>query len=453
MSVDNKWALSRRGVIKGGAALAAATAVPTGWAIAQAKPVKVGLMLPYSGTFAQLGENITTRHRAADRREGRQARRPRDPDRQARRRIQARELGLQNADRLVKRDNVDVLIGTVHSGVQMAIHKVVTESGTLTIVPNAGAVAVTRDLCAKNVFRTSFTNWQPAYGMGVARGQEAATRRRVWVTWDYAAGAESRARASRKASRRVAARSLPTLSLPFPQTNFQPLLAQIPGLGVDVVGAFFAGGGAVQFVKDYAAAGLKVPLCRLRLPDRGHRSRPQGAAAEGVETALHYGDGLDNPKNTAFRNAFKDKAGRDADVYAVQGYDAAQLLAVGLEAVKGNIEDEANLYKAMRAAKIDSPARPDQHLALAGSRAEHLPAQGDRRPEQGDRHRRREPRRPGHRLQAGLIDSLRLARRRDGPALYTQCGPATCVMDFPDCSRSSSTACSTGCCCSSSPAA
>ena len=84
----------------------------------------------------------------------------------------------------------------------------------------------------------------------------------------------------------------------------------------------------------------------------------QGAAADGIETALHYGDGLDNAKNAAFRKAFKDKAGRDADVYAVQGYDAAQLLALGLEVVKGNLEDEANLYNALRAAKIEIPRGP-----------------------------------------------------------------------------------------------
>jgi branched-chain amino acid transport system substrate-binding protein len=150
---------------------------------------------------------------------------------------------------------------------------------------------------------------------------------------------------------------LPDLTLPFPQTNFQPLLAQIPGLGVDVVGSFFAGGGAVQFVKEYVSAGLKAPLCGSGFLTEGTLGA-QGAAAEGIETALHYGDGLDNPKNAAFRKVFKDKAGRDADVYAVQGYDAAQLLGVGLEAVKGNIEDEANLYKAMRAAKIDSPRGP-----------------------------------------------------------------------------------------------
>ena len=224
-------------------------------------------------------------------------------------------------------------------------------------MPNAGNVAVTRELCAKNVFRTSFTNWQPAYGMGVAAAKKGL-KKGVWVTWDYAAGAESGA-GFKEAFEKGGGEVLPNLTLPFPQTNFQPLLAQIPGLGVDVVGSFFAGGGAVQFVKEYAAAGLKVPLCGSGFLTEG-TLEAQGAAAEGIETALHYGDGLDNPKNIGFRRAFKDKAGRDADVYAVQGYDAAQLLAVGLEAVSGNIEDEANLYKALR-------ARQDRHPRAARS--------------------------------------------------------------------------------------
>jgi branched-chain amino acid transport system substrate-binding protein len=345
---------SRRHILKGGAALTAAAAVPTGWAIAQAKPLKVGLMLPYSGTFAQLGENITiaigmflAEH------DGKLAGREVEiiklddeskPD-----------AAPQNADRLVKRDGVDVLIGTVHSGVQMGIHKVVSESGTLTIVPNAGNVAVTRELCVKNVFRTSFTNWQPAFGMGVAAAKQGY-KKAVWVTWDYAAGAESGA-GFKEAFESGGGQVLPSLTLPFPQTNFQPLLAQIPGLNVDVVGSFFAGGGAVQFVKEYAAAGLKAPLCGSGFLTEGTLGA-QGAAADGIETALHYGDGLDNAKNVKFRAAFKDKAGRDPDVYAVQGYDAAQLLALGLEAVKGAIEDEDNLYKALRAAQIDSPRGP-----------------------------------------------------------------------------------------------
>jgi branched-chain amino acid transport system substrate-binding protein len=346
--------VSRRRVLAGSAAAAAATAVPTGWAIAQAKPLKVGLMLPYSGTFAQLGENITHSiemfiAEKGGKLGGRDIQLIKLDDESK------PELGPQNADRLIKRDTVDVLIGTVHSGVQMAIHKAVSESGTLCIVPNAGAVAVTRNLCAKNVFRASFSNWQPAYGMGAALGKRGV-KKAAWVTWDYAAGAESGA-GFKEGLEANGGQVVQTLTLKFPETNFQPLLAQIPGLGVDAVGAFFAGGGAINFVKDYAAANLKVPLSGSGFLTEGVLG-PQGSAADGVETALHYGDGIDNPKNNAFRAAFRTKAGRDADVYAVQGYDSAQLLGVGLEAVKGNIEDEANLYKAMREAKLDSPRGP-----------------------------------------------------------------------------------------------
>src|SRR5215510_1212700 len=354
MTAATKQGLSRRAVIARGAALTAAASVPTGWAIAQTKPLKVGLMLPYSGTFAKLGENITFAIELLIAERG---------GKLGGREVQIVKLddeskpenAPQNADRLVKRDGVDVLIGTVHSGVQMGIHKVVSESGTLTIVPNAGNGAVTRELCAKNVFRTSFSNWQPAYGMGLAAAKKGF-KKAVWVTWDYAAGAESGG-GFKEGFEKGGGEVLPNLVLPFPQTNFQPLLAQIPGLGVDVVGSFFAGGGAVQFVKEYAAAGLKAPLCGSGFLTEG-TLEAQGAAAEGVETGLHYADGLDNPKNAAFRKAFKDKAGREADVYAVQGYDAGQLLALGLEAVKGNVEDEANLYKALRAAKLDSPRCP-----------------------------------------------------------------------------------------------
>jgi branched-chain amino acid transport system substrate-binding protein len=346
--------LNRRHILKAGGALAAATTIPTGWAIAQVKPLKVGLMLPYSGTFAQLGENITHAIELYVAEKG---------GKLGGRDIQfiklddesKPELGPQNADRMVKRDNVDVLIGTVHSGVQMAIHKAVTESGTLCIVPNAGAGAVTRALCAKNVFRTSFSNWQPAYGMGVALGKRGV-KKAAWVTWDYAAGNEA-GEGFKQGLEANGGQVVANLTLKFPETNFQPLLAQIPGLGVDAVGAFFAGGGAINFVKDYQAAGIKVPLTGSGFLTEGVLG-PQGAAAEGVETALHYGDGIDNPKNTAFRAAFKAKANREADVYAVQGYDAAQLLGVGLEAAGGKIDDEAKLYAAMRSAKLDSPRGP-----------------------------------------------------------------------------------------------
>ena len=339
--------LSRRFMLAGSAA---ALATP---AIAQGAPLKVGLMLPFSGTFAALGENIAAAFELCLQENGgkfggRAVTLVRLDDESDPAKAPA------NVNRLLGRDNVDALVGTVHSGVVMALVQAARDTEVPLFIPTAGNVAATRDLCSPSVFRSSFSNWQPAYGMGkalAARGVKKA----AWVTWDYAAGRES-AEGFRDGLKSGGAELTQILTLPFPETNFQPILAQLPGLGVDAVGSFFAGGGAIQFVKDYAAAGLrdKLPLCGSGFLTEGVL-KPQGAAAEGIQTALHYGDGLDNPKNKSFREAFQKMTNRSADVYAVQGYDAGQMLAVGLAGTKGDATAIKALGAAIRAARIDSP--------------------------------------------------------------------------------------------------
>lgn len=346
--------VSRRGLARlaAGAAVAGAT-LPARPAIAQGAPLRLGLMLPFSGTFAALGENIAAAielHLAE--RQGRMGGRPVTIIRLDDESNPANAV--QNANRLIGRERAEALIGTVHSGVVMALVQASRERGIPLIIPNAGNVAATRELCAPSIFRSSFSNWQPAYGMGLALGRQGV-KRAAWITWDYAAGNEA-GEGFRQGLAAAGGEVVRELKLPFPETNFQPLLAQVPGLNVEAVGSFFAGGGAVQFVREYAAAGLKerVPLCGSGFLTEGVLG-PQGAAAEGIRTALHYGDGLDNPKNTAFRAAFKQRTTRDADVYAVQGYDAAQMLGIGLDAVKGDLGAEKALAAAIRGARIDSP--------------------------------------------------------------------------------------------------
>jgi branched-chain amino acid transport system substrate-binding protein len=136
------------------------------------------------------------------------------------------------------------------------------------------------------------------------------------------------------------------------------VLAEIASLKPDAVYTFFAGGGAVKFVKDWHAAGLKdIELVGAGFLTEGV-TKAQGEAAEGLRTTLHYADSLDNPANKAFRKAYADKFGKEADVYAVQGYDAAQLIKVGMDAVKGDTGAKAEMIKAMESATWDSPRGP-----------------------------------------------------------------------------------------------
>jgi branched-chain amino acid transport system substrate-binding protein len=346
--------MPRRHLIAAAALALAAAQAPV--AMAQGAKLKVGLMLPYTGTFAALGnaiENGFRLHLAENGGKfgGRDVEIVKVDDESD------PAKATDNVNKLVKRDNVDVIVGTVHSGVAMAMARVAKESGTLLIVPNAGAGAVTGAMCGNNIFRSSFSNWQPGYAMGEVVAKKGH-KKVVTITWKYAAGDESVA-GFKDGLTKGGGQVIKELSLPFPGVEFQALLTEIASLKPDAVYTFFAGGGAVKFVKDYAAAGLKksIPLYGAGFLTDG-TLEAQGGDAQGIQTTLHYADSLGTPKDNAFRLAYAKTYKLQPDVYAVQGYDAAQMLAVGLKATGGDVSKKDAFATALRAAKIDSPRGP-----------------------------------------------------------------------------------------------
>jgi branched-chain amino acid transport system substrate-binding protein len=315
--------------------------------------IKVGLMLPYSGTYAALGNAIENGFKLyvgehAGKLGGRDIEYFKVDDESD------PSKAVDNINKLIKRDNVDVVVGTVHSGVVMAMAKVAKDTNTLLVIPNAGARAVTGPMCAPSIFRASFSNWQPGYAMGKVAGEKGA-KKVATITWKYAAGDES-VQGFKDGIAASGGQVVKELTLPFPNVEFQALLTEIAALKPDAVYAFFAGGGAVKFVKDYHAAGLDrtIPLYGPGFLTDG-TLEAQGEAAQGMLTTLHYADGLDTPRDNAFRKAYEAAYKSPPDVYAVQGYDSAQLLGVGLDAVKGDVGKRDALVAAMAKARIDSP--------------------------------------------------------------------------------------------------
>ena len=73
----------------------------------------------------------------------------------------------------------------------MGMIKAYKNSNSALIIPNAGANAATRSMCANNVFRTSFSNWQPIYPLGKVIVDDGH-KNVVFVTWKYAAGNEAK---------------------------------------------------------------------------------------------------------------------------------------------------------------------------------------------------------------------------------------------------------------------
>ncbi len=333
-----------------GMALVAAT---LGTSQAADDKIKVGFMLPYTGTYASLGNAITNGFKQFVAEQGGK--------------LGGREIeyytvddesdpakATENANKLVKRDKVDLLVGTVHSGVALAMAKVARENRTLLIVPNAGADEITGPLCAPNVFRSSFSAWQPSYAMGQLMAQKGL-KKVVTLTWKYSFGQQS-VDGFKEAFEKSGGKVVKDMTLPFPNVEFQPFLTEIAALKPDAVFVFFAGAGAAKFVKDYAAAGLNrsVPLYGPGFLTDGNLDA-MGEAGKGLQTTLHYADGLDNKKDPAFRLGYAKTYKMQPDVYAVQGYDAAQLYNAGLKAAGGDAGKQAEVIKGMESARIDSP--------------------------------------------------------------------------------------------------
>lgn len=345
--------INRRKFLTSAGMVAAGALLPKSIVLAQAQKIRIGIMLPYTGTYAQLGAAITNGFKLAVSERGGK--------------LGGRELEYftvddeaepakapENTNKLVQRDQVDVLVGTVHSGVQMGMVKIAKETNTLLIIPNAGLDAATGALCAPNIFRTSFSNWQPSFPMGKVLA-DRGIRNVVSLAWKYGAGEEAVAGFT-EGFIKAGGKSVRGMWIPFPNVEFQALLTEIASIKPDAVFVFFAGGGAAKFIKDYAAAGLRktIPLFGSGFLTDGVLDAVDNAA-EGIETTLHYADGLNTKRDQAFRAAYRKAFKSEPDVYAVQGFDAGLLLAAGLDAVKGDVSKKKEMIAAMEKTKIDSP--------------------------------------------------------------------------------------------------
>lgn len=322
------------------------------FAHAQQGKLKVGLMMSYTGTFSGPSNAATNGFKQFVAENGG--------------RLGGREVefftvddeadpakATENANKLIKRDRVDVVVGAIHSGVALALAKVARETNTLMVVPNAAADELTGVLCAPNIFRVSFSSWQPAYAMGQFVGKKHKTA--VTLTWKYAAGLQM-VEGFKEGFEKSGGKIIKDMTLPFPNVEFQAFLTEIASTKPDAVYVFFAGAGAAKFVKDYAASGLmkSIPLYAPGFLTDGTLDA-MGDSGQGLLTTLHYADGLNSAKDKSFRLGYVKAYKAQPDVYAVQGYDAAQLLNTGFNAVKGDTSKRAELVKAMESARVDSP--------------------------------------------------------------------------------------------------
>ena len=334
------------------AAAALVALLGAGPALAE-EPVKIGLVLPFSGgpyvpLANEIADSLTMAiNDAGGTVAGHKIEVLREDS------THKPDVAQAKAKKLVYEDKVDLLVGPVGSNELTALFDFANQSKTPLIIPNAGDNEATGERCSPWVLRTSFSNDQIVREMGpwmVKHGYKTA----ALLAFDYAAGHQQMdgfKRGFTAAGGTIVNEQYP----PFgPISDFGPYLAKIKEAKPAAVFTFFAGPPATALVKQFTEFGLKD---QIKLAGAGWLISPlnlqgEGDAAAGVLGILNYVPAIDNPVNQAYQKEFQAKFGRTGSEFGAQGYDTGKLILAALQSLKGVTTDKAALVKALHSVTV-----------------------------------------------------------------------------------------------------
>lgn len=226
-----------------------------------------------------------------------------------------------------------------------------TGANTILISPNAGASTFAGKACSPNFFVTSYENNQVHAVLG-AYAQQKGYKRAFVMAPNYQAGRDAVSGFKAQFKGQI----LDEDFVPLNQLDFQADLARIAALKPDVIFAFMPGGLGVNLVKQFRQSGLADSIPFLSAFTVDESTLPaQREAAVGMYGGMTWAPNMDNPANKAFVAAFEAAYKYVPGSYAMQGFDAAQLIDSALTRTGGNTQDKDKLRAALRAADFASP--------------------------------------------------------------------------------------------------
>ncbi len=261
------------------------------------------------------------------------------------------EMAKQEAERLIKRDRVDFVTGTVFSNVVLAIAPQVLEAKIFFIGPNAGPAQYTGAQCNPFFFVSSW----PSEAYSEAAGEfvnQRGLKNVVLLAPNYQGGKD----AANGFKRYFKGKLVDEMYTKLGQLDYAAELAQIRAAKPEALYVFLPGGMGINFIKQFVASGLSKDV-QLIVPLWGSDQdiiRAVGEPMLGLFSVGHWTIDLDNPANKKFVAEFEREYKRLPTGYAASGYDTALLLDSAVRKVKGKLEDKEALRKAIKSADFHS---------------------------------------------------------------------------------------------------
>src|SRR4051812_20803217 len=260
------------------------------------------------------------------------------------------EVGVQLAEEMLKKNQVDFMAGIIWSNVMMAVVPVVTGAGKIMVGANAGASPLAGSQCNELYFSASWNNDQSAESLGKYLNDKGISDLYVLAP-NYQAGKDMVAGLKRYYKGRI----VEEVYTKFQQQDYQAEISQLRSKNPKAVFAFYPGGMGIQFVKQYTQAGLRdqIPLYTVFTVDETTLPALKEAAI-GQYEARFWSPDLKIPASEKFVADFRKKNGYTPSYYGAQSYDAIMLIDSAVRGTKGNLKDTQALVKEMRKANYSS---------------------------------------------------------------------------------------------------
>lgn len=315
-------------------------------------PIKIGLLVPQSGVYKSLGDDMKAGFELyLEQHDGKLG--GREIDVVVADEGETADSGKAAADKLVKQDSVMAVTGVVNSAVLNGTKDLFETQGIPLVGSNASPTNIND---AEFIWRTSYVNDEPGKALG-GYVKDKVDGPVYLLAADYQAGKDE-GEGFKETFLKAGGEVADEVYTPFPGTkNFQPFLANLQKSDAEAVFTFYAGGAAVDFVKQYDQFGLqgKVAHYSAGFLTEGGVLTAQGDGAEGTFTAMNYSADLDNETNKAFAKAYQDKTGNAPTTYAMASFDAAQVLDKAIKDAGDKVTSKSINEAIGDVGEIDSP--------------------------------------------------------------------------------------------------
>jgi branched-chain amino acid transport system substrate-binding protein len=319
--------------------------------------IKIGVVLPYSGQFADGAKQVDDGIKLYIKQHG---------DTVAGKKIVlirkdvggiAPPVAKRLAEELVVRDKVDVLTGWLLTPNSIAGCGVSKEAKKVLVIMNAATSIIVdkSPYCTRAAFTlpmvgSTLGNWAAKNGI-----KNAYT-----MTSDYAPGHDAE-QAFIKGFEAGGGKIVGSVRMAVENPDFSAYVQRAKDLNPGAIFVFIPGGAQpAAFGKALAERGIDTKKVRVmgtqELTDDTALAQ-MGNTALGIITASPYDHNLKTKRNEEFVAAYRKDFGADPNFFSAGGYDGMTLIYDGLKKTKGNA-DADKLIAAMKGTKWVSPRGP-----------------------------------------------------------------------------------------------